>query len=588
VTNLGVLSSLALAPLVIVAFLLVGLKWPAKRAMPVGYVAVVVVAMAVWEMDAVHVAAASIEGLIIALGLVYIVFGALLLLATLTASGAARAISSGFTSITPDRRAQAVIIGWLFGSFIEGASGFGTPAAVAAPLLLALGFPAMAAVMVGLVIQSTPVSFGAVGTPMLVGVFGGLSGSPGVEQQMAALGMTFPDYIAYIAVRVALLHAAAGTLIPLFVVCMLTGFFGANRSFAEGLGAWKFALFAAFAMTIPYLAVAILLGPEFPSLLGGLTGLAIVVFAARKGFLLPSVPWDFGPRETWDADWTGNVDPGEGTAIGKPSMGIARAWTPYLLVAALLVLTRVPHLPFKGLLSGITIGWRDIFGTGISGTIQPLYVPGTLFIVAIVATYLIHGMSRRQIADSWRVAGGQILGAGAALMFALPLVRVFINSGARFNASGFESMPITLAEGTAAIAGSAWPFFAPWIGALGAFVAGSNTVSNLTFALFQFATAQQIGATPEVVVAAQAVGGAAGNMVAIHNVVAAAATVGLLGREGVLLRKTVFPMVYYCVLTGSLAYVWVAGIGPNIGTAGLITVVAVVAASVFAMSRRLR
>jgi lactate permease len=173
-------------------------------------------------------------------------------------------------------------------------------------------------------------------------------------------------------------------------------------------------------------------------------------------------------------------------------------------------------------------------------------------------------------------------------MFALPLVRVFINSGARFNASGFESMPITLAEGTAAIAGSAWPFFAPWIGALGAFVAGSNTVSNLTFALFQFATAQQIGATPEVVVAAQAVGGAAGNMVAIHNVVAAAATVGLLGREGVLLRKTVFPMVYYCVLTGSLAYVWVAGIGPNIGTAGLITVVAVVAASVFAMSRRLR
>jgi lactate permease len=175
-------------------------------------------------------------------------------------------------------------------------------------------------------------------------------------------------------------------------------------------------------------------------------------------------------------------------------------------------------------------------------------------------------MKGSQIKESWKVAGGQIAGAAVALLFALPLVRVFINSGPNFNASGLQSMTLTLAEGAASMAGSAWPFFAPWIGALGAFIAGSNTVSNLTFSLFQFATAQNIGAIPEVVVAAQAVGGAAGNMITVHNIVAAAATVGLMGKEGLLIRMTIFPMTYYCLLAGALAFIWVSGVGFNLGT----------------------
>ena len=95
---------------------------------------------------------------------------------TLQQSGALRTIRRGFTDITPDRRIQVIIIAWLFGSFIEGSAGFGTPAAVAVPLLVGLGFPALAAVVAGMLIQSTPVSFGAAGTPILVGVSTGLSG----------------------------------------------------------------------------------------------------------------------------------------------------------------------------------------------------------------------------------------------------------------------------------------------------------------------------------------------------------------------------------------------------------------------------
>lgn len=277
----------------------------------------------------------------------------------------------------------------------------------------------------------------------------------------------------------------------------------------------------------------------------------------------------------------GNVDPEEELATERPKIGMVRAWLPYLLVAVVLVLTRIPSLGLQGWLRQtqfpFQVRWPNILGTSITGSIELLYLPGFVFLLVIVATYALHGMKRAQIAESWRIAGGQILGAGIALLFALPLVRVFINSGPAFNNSGLTSMPITLAEGAAALAGGAWPFFAPWIGALGAFIAGSNTVSNLTFSLFQFATAQSIGAVPEIVVAVQAVGGAAGNMVTVHNVVAAAATVGLMGKEGLLLRKTVIPTVYYIVLAGAMAYIWNYGFGLNLGTIGLIALLAVLA-----------
>lgn len=562
--NLGVQSLLALLPILVVAVLLVGFRWPARFAMPVGFVVVAAVAAAVWKMDVTSIAASSVEGLIIAAGLLFIVFGALLLLETLTRSGAMSTIRASFTSISPDRRVQAIIIGWLFGSFIEGASGFGTPAAVVAPLLLALGFPAMAAVMVGLIIQSTPVSFGAVGTPILVGVSGGLSGAPAVVERMNVLGLDMPAYLQGIGIQVAALHGAVGFMIPLFLSCMLCGVFGEHRRFGDGLKIWRFALFAAFAFIIPSVTLAALLGPEFPSLLGSLIGLVIVMTASARGFLMPDDIWDFPARDRWSPRWMGNIEPAA-AAMTDRRMSTVTAWTPYIIVAALLVLTRTVR-PLTRFLTGLSIDVNNIFGTAVSESVQPFYLPGFIFIVTCAVTWRLHGMSRSAILQSWKVSAGQLAGAGVALLFALPLVRVFINSGAAFNNSGLDSMPIVLAEGASAIAGSAWPLFAPWIGALGAFVAGSNTISNLTFSLFQFGTAQNIAASPETIVATQAVGGAAGNMIAIHNIVAASATAGLLGREGDLIRLTIIPTVYYCLAAGALSYIVVNGIGLNSGT----------------------
>ncbi|QFG68906.1 L-lactate permease [Ornithinimicrobium pratense] len=587
--NLAVLSLMAIAPIVVVGVLLAGFRWPAKYAMPVGYVITVIIAMTVWQMNPSAVAAATIEGLIIAVTLLYIVFGALLLLATVIASGAMSTIRAGFTAISPDRRVQAIIIGWLFGSFIEGASGFGTPAAVVAPLLLALGFPAMAAVMVGLIIQSTPVSFGAVGTPMIVGVGQGLAGDPGVEARESELGLSHLEFVARIAQDVSIIHAIVGLLLPLILSVFLTGFFGERKSFAEGLKIWPFAIYASLAMTVPFVAVAFLAGPEFPALIGGLIGLSLVMFTSSKGFLMPKDTFDFGPRASWEERWMGSVNPDHLEDVNRPKMGLLSAWSPYVVIAVLLLATRLIDPLTNALRSDnpfVTIPFNDILGvTGISTTWQWIYSPGTVFIVTCLITYALHRMTGSQIKKTWGVAGRQILGTAVALLFAVPLVRILIRSGADFTDSGLASMPVTLAEGAAAVAGANWPLLSPWIGALGAFVAGSNTVSNLTFALFQFSTGAEIGVQPETVVATQAVGGAGGNPVAIHNIVAASATVGLLGREGDLIRKTALVTAYYCLVAGGVGYLMIYGFTLT-GIIYAVVVVALLVAALFWMLNR--
>ncbi len=524
--------------------------------MPISYFVAAGLALWVWKVSPTQVAAASVHGLIVAATLLYIIFGAILLLNTLQESGGMSRIRQGFTDITPDRRIQVIIIAWLFGSFIEGSAGFGTPAAVAVPLMVGLGFPGMAAVVAGMIIQSTPVSFGAVGTPILVGVNTGLA-DPAIHAFAAQAGYSWPDFLAMIGTKVALLHAITGTLIPLFVVSLMTRYFGKNRSFREGLRVWKFALFAAFSMTVPYLLVARWLGPEFPSLFGALIGLTVVVAAARTGFLMPAPEdcWDFETKEHWNAEWTGTIAiRNEPPRNGHISM--FKAWAPYVLVALCLVLTRLKTLPFLAWVQRWTITVPDIFGTTITSKVQPLYLPGTIFIFVCGVTFFLHRMPWPAFRAAWAHSAKTMVGASAALVFTVPMVQVFINSGG--GTAGYSKMPIALAEGVAALAGSAWPIFAPFIGGFGAFVAGSNTVSNMMFSLFQFGVGQRIGVDPTWVVALQAVGGAAGNIICVHNVVAASAVVGLLGKEGAIIRKTLLPFTYYALTAGALGYaiVW--------------------------------
>jgi lactate permease len=324
---------------------------------------------------------------------------------------------------------------------------------------------------------------------------------------------------------------------------------------------------------VPYTITGVLWGPEFPSLVGSLFGLTVVILAARRRILTPRQAWDFPPPAQWPAEWSGKLlqsEPSPSSPTTRPTTPLARtdtgstqetprgegpsasvAWLPYILVALTLLASRLwPAL--QALLSGVQWGWSGILGSGISTAFQPLYLPGFFFIVASALAVLSYRMTGRQAARAAGRTLRSLTGPAVALGFAVPMVKVFINSG---TPGGLEQMPILLAGGAAAVVGSAWPAFAAVIGAMGAFIAGSNTFSNMMFSLFQFATALKTGMTPGVIVALQAVGGAAGNMICVHNVVAASAVVGLLGREGALIRKTIIPMTYYLIVSGALGFV---------------------------------
>jgi len=591
---------LALLPILVVAIFLVGLRWPAAKAMPLSYITVVIIAYFVWKLPAMQIVGGTVNGIVTAVSLLYIIYGSVLVLYTIMESGGLYQIRQSLIGVSPDRRVQVIIVAWLFGSFIEGSSGFGTPAAVACPLMLGLGFPAFASVIAGMIIQSTPVSFGAVGTPMRTGFGSGLAAGndPLVNAFGEKIGIPFMDaagnldqiayydnFIAVFAHKVAILHFVGGFLTPLLLLGFMTRIFGKNRSWSEGFALWPFALFSALAFTIPYIIINHFVNYELTSMLGALTGLVIVVFAAKNKFLTPKEEdtWDFLDKKDWDPSWTGSLDV---HYVQKPGgMSTLMAWMPYIYVAGLILFTRLV-IPVKTWLNAIVIKLPAIGGVASSWGIA--YSPGTIFIAVSLLTFFTHGMKADAYARAWKQATKVIVSASVALIFTVPMVQVLINSDG--GGAGFMKMPYALAEATYQLTGGLWPLFAPVIGGLGAFVAGSNTVSNMTFSLFQFKTAQLIVEGnpalssmwmewPIWIVALQGLGGAAGNTICIHNVVAASAVVGFVGREGDTIRKTFLFFLYYAFIPGAFGYsylYWDAH-GPfNLGSIILVVFYAVV------------
>lgn len=554
--SVGMLALLAVIPILVALVLMVGLRWPATRAMPLAWFVCAVSGVIGWKLDLLYLAALSLQGVVVAIGVLIIVFGAILILYTLEESGGMETIQHGMQGVSRDRRIQAIIIGFMFAAFIEGAAGFGTPAALAAPLLLALGFPAMAAAVICLVFNSVPVTFGAVGTPVIVG-FGFLKGSV-AEAVAANPNLPFSSYDAFckaVGEWATIMHAPMAIIITIFMLGFLTRFFGPEKSWAAGFRAWKYCVFAAVCFLVPYLLCAWLLGPEFPAMLGGLLGLGVVVWATKKGFCVPKDVWEFAPSSQWDKAWTGTVPASTKTEF-HASMSQLRAWLPYVIICLLLVISRIPSLGLKGWLSSQKISFNNILGfTGVNASIDYLYLPGTFFIVVSLLTIMLHKMPGQAVSRAWKESFRKMKSPTIALVFAVAMVSIFRGSAA--NPVDVPSMPLALAEAVGAFAGSVWPMLAAFVGGLGAFITGSNTVSDLMFAEFQWNMAGTLELPRQIIVAAQAVGGAMGNMVCVHNIVAACAVVGLSGREGEVLRRTFWPFLLYGLVVGVICWVLV-------------------------------
>lgn len=558
--SVGILALLAVIPIAAIFILMVGFRWPAKRAMPLAFFMAAILILFVWKTPFNWVLASSLNGAVIALKIIFIVLGALTLLFTLRECGALAAINRGFMSVSPDKRVQAIIVAWLFGSFIEAAAGFGTPAALAAPLLLSLGFPALAAVMVALIANSTSVSFGAVGTPTMIGIGTSLN-TPEVMATLTERGMDYGEFIHQVGVFTALQHALPGIIMPLIMVVMLTRFFGKGRSIKEGLAIWPYAILAGLCFVVPYVLVAIFLGPEFPSIIGGLLGLVILIPLTRAGFLVPKKTWDFPERSKWLENWNGTITVRENS--DNQSVSLLKAWTPYLLIGLLLILTRIRTLPFNEWITSVKYVSPKLFGTSVTTEFDPLNIPGIMpFMLIALLCIPMFRMTGKQVGIAWGEALKRIKGPFIALIFAVPLVRIMMISGT--NPNEYLSMPIAMAQAMADVFKGAWPLIDPFVGALGAFMAGSNTVSNMLFVLFQYSIADSLEISRLVVVSLQNIGGAMGNMICVHNVIAACATVGLVGVEGLLIKRNLIPMSIACLIAGITGLILVMVMGPGL------------------------
>ena len=548
---------LAAAPLLIIGVLLVGLLWPAERVMPIAWGAAAGIALLVWELPVTFVVAASLSGVMAAVEILWIVFGALVLLYTLMRSGAVDRINAGFAAISDDRRVQVILLGFFLATFIEGVAGFGTPAAVVAPLLLALGFPALAAVVAALIGHAVATVFGAVGTPVLVGFGTPLSA---VEDRiLEGTGLTAGEFAAEVAVYAALFNGVLGVLMPLAAVAVVVRFFGAERSIAPALAVAPLAVVSGIAFAVPYVAVAAFVGPELPSVLAAMIGGGVVVALLRVGYLEPDEEWTFPPREEWPTHWVGTIEPGgagdAAAASEAPSMGLLRAWSPYLVLVGLLVTTRVVEPVTTFLRDGpfMAIAW-DVLGTGIVGEIEWAYVPGTWLLVSALVAVPLFGLDGDEVVGAWRDAASTVATPAVVLAFVIAMVEVMLETDAHGGPVD-GSMIVVLADGTAAVFGPAYPFVAPAVGLVDSFVTGSITVSNVTFAAFQFEIGTTLGLSTTVLLAGQTVGAAVGNLIAIHNVVAALATVGLTGATGRVIRLNLLPIVYYLIAGGLLTAV---------------------------------
>ena len=547
---------IASLPILLVIVLMLAFNWPAKRALPLGWLVAVVIALLYWKQDFTTSAAWALDGFLEAIGTLVIILGAILIMNTLKHSGAVTAIQRVFNNVNPDRRIQAIIVGFVFAAFIEGAAGFGTPAALAAPLLISLGFPPLCAAIVALIYNSVPVVYGAVGTPT--------NTATAVTVQAAeALGADPEAYRMALTKFSAISQATCALFIVFFGVFVMCKMFGKNKSGKEAFAALPFALFTAVVFDVVFLALAFFFGPEFPSLIGAIVTLAIVIFAARAGFLCPKKTWDFEPRSEWDASWLSKQEVKQDVDNG---MSAVLAWVPYVLIALILVGTRLNWFGLKTLLTSdaFKVSIKNILGNeNVNWTWNWGWCPGIFpFILVCILTFFLHKMPGAKVKEAFVDTFKQTSGAAIALFFGVSMVYIYRNTGMNAVLTD-KSMLYVMAEALANIFKGAYVIIAPVIGVLGAFMSGSNTVSNTLFAGLQFQTAQLVKMSPVLIVALQNIGGAAGNMICVNNVVAACATTGTMGNEGKIIRTNALPCLIYCIIAilvlGGLI---VAGVDP--------------------------
>jgi lactate permease len=512
---------LALGPILSILALMLGLRQGAHRAGLAGWLIAVILAVAAFGAGPELLAVALGKSLLLSAYVLYIVWMALLLYHTLNEAGAIRAIGAGLTSLTTDRTLQALLLAWTFGAFLQGVSGYGVPTAVVAPLILSVGFSAPAAVVMAGLGHAWAVTYGSLAASFVALV--AASGQPAAVLAMPAAAMLG---LACLACGLAVAFAAGGL--------------------SAVLRSWWFVLVVGIVMSGVQAAFAAAGLYPVAAISAGLMGLSVASVLARVA----------GARAP--------------AAIGAPpAAGAARpmplwlALAPYGLLVTVIgaaefvpALGRVLHAAqVRVLFPAVQTAAGYITPAELGRSLSVFGHPGALLAyTALLAAwaYARRGCfspgARHRILRSV-LRGALLPSLGIASMVAM---------AATMEHAGMTRL---LAEGMAGALGTAFPLAAPFIGALGAFMTGSNTNSNVVFASLQQDTALLLGLSPAIILAAQTTGGALGAAFAPAKVIVGCSTVGLAGQEGGVLRRTLAYGTVLLALVG-LATVLAAGAAP--------------------------
>jgi lactate permease len=487
---------------------------PAPLAFLLAALCAFVVRLIYFRAELALLSAAVVAGLLEALTPISIVFGAIFFFVALEKSGAMDVLQTWLRGISSNRVAQLMLVGWAFVFLIEGACGFGTPAALAAPILVGLGFPAVRVLLLCLIFNAIPTVFGAVGTPIWFGF------------ELLQLGQ--PELID-IGGKTALLQSLVALLIPVLSLRFIVDWVTIRRNLL-------FIYLSVLSCVGPMLAVA-MANYEFPAVVGGVVGLITTILLARFGIGLER-------RE---------VRGPQGPLLSRR---VVLALTPLVVTVVILLVTRIPILGVRSLLTSpephlrISLGtlgevtvspslvfqFQNILGQGLNWSHAFLYIPSFIpFFLTAGLAFVLFGAPASTTSLAMRETVARIGKPVIALFGALVFVNLLM-------VGGEQSSTMILGHSLAHVTGGAWKYFAPFLGALGSFFSGSTTISNLTFGGIQASIAHDVGTDPGILLALQCAGAAMGNIIAIHNIVAASAVLMLANVEGQILKQA-FPIV---------------------------------------------
>jgi lactate permease len=495
---------LSLAPILIILILMVGFRWKASRAGGAGYLTALLISWIWFKINLPTLAYAHAKAVFLIMDVLLIIWTAFLLYRVVAEAGGIEVLSKTLPHLTRDKGLQALLIGWIFASFLQGVGGFGVPTAVIAPILVGLGFSPLLAVVIPSLGHTWAVTFGSLGASF--------------NAMMAVTGLGWET----LAGPSAIFLGITGLLVGVSVAWVTGGWKALSRL-------WIPILIIGGCMSLAQYVTVTLGLWNIGGLMGGTVG------------LLVGIPLALVLR---DNDQQHSKFPWRDLLISLAGYGV--------LVGLTLIIQLVPGV--KPFLSQVRIGFDFPATTTGAGFVVPagpgrqLYIlrhAGMILLVSSLAAYLIFrsaGWYREGALGRILVSTGQRVISSSVGITSIVMMAVIMSHA---------GMTDTLAQGFSSAIGWFYPAVSPWVGALGAVMTGSNANSNLVFSALQLRTAEILGLPAAYILAAQTTGGALGSVAAPTKVIVGASTAGMVGKEGEIMRK-LLPVICILLLLVSL------------------------------------